>query len=47
MRNEDHDDRYHPNRREGLATLVVSGLTLALLVAVGYVIPDLLITLVH
>lgn len=47
MRNEDHDELYHPNRREAVATLVASGLTLALLVAVGYAVPDLLTTLVH
>ncbi|MFK8328524.1 hypothetical protein M2D63_000705 [Pseudomonas sp. BJa5] len=47
MRNEDHDEPYHPSRRETLTTLVASGLTLALLTAVGYAVPDLLTTLLH
>lgn len=47
MRNEDHDELFHPSRREGVATLVASGLTLALLVAVGYAVPDLLTRLFH
>ncbi|MFT4454993.1 hypothetical protein [Pseudomonas sp. RTCS2] len=47
MRNEDHDELYHPSRRETLTTLVASGLTLALLAAVGYAVPDLLTTLLH
>ncbi|WP_446443999.1 hypothetical protein [Pseudomonas sp. 1176_21] len=47
MRNDDNDELFHHSRREALATLVASGLTLALLVAVGYAVPDLLTTLVH
>lgn len=47
MRNEDNDELFHPSRGEALATLLASGLTLALLVAVGYAAPDLLTTLVH
>lgn len=47
MRNEDLDERYSPNRRETLTTLIASGLTLALLLAIGYAVPDLLTTLVH
>lgn len=47
MRNEDNDELFHPSRREAVATLVASGLTLALLVAVGYAVPDLLTSLIH
>ncbi|QPG61218.1 hypothetical protein HFV04_017000 [Pseudomonas sp. BIGb0427] len=47
MRNDNHDEHYHPSRRETLATLIASGLTLALLLAVGYAVPDLLNNLVH
>lgn len=47
MRNENRDELYNPNRREAVATLLASGLTLALLLAVGYAIPDLLTTLIH
>ncbi|WP_165957279.1 hypothetical protein [Pseudomonas sp. H9] len=47
MRNEDHDELYHPTRHESLSTLAASGLTLALLIAVGYAFPDLLTTLLR
>lgn len=47
MRNEENDDLFHPSRREAVATLVASGLTLALLVVVGYAVPDLLTSLIH
>lgn len=38
----DHDDIYSTSRRETLATLAVSGLTLAVLAVAGYLTPDLL-----
>lgn len=41
MRNDDHDI-YQASRRENLATLVISGLTLAVLIAAGYLTPHLL-----
>lgn len=47
MRKDDHDELYHPTRHERLSTLVASGLTLALLIAVGYACPDLLTTLLR
>lgn len=47
MRNDDNDQFYPPSKREALATLVTSGLTLALLLAVGYAVPDLLSSLIH
>ncbi len=47
MRNDDNDDYCSPSKREAVATLVASGLTLALLVAVGYAVPDLLTALIH
>lgn len=37
-----HDDFYSPNRRETLLTLVISGLTLAVLIGAGYLAPSLL-----
>lgn len=42
MRNDDNDDIYQASRRETLATLVISGLTLAVLVTAGYLTPNLL-----
>lgn len=47
MRNDDNDELYHPSRREQVATLLASGLTLALVVVAGYAVPDLLVTLFH
>lgn len=41
MRKDDHDTYQH-SRRETLATLIASGVTLALLVAAGYLTPNLL-----
>lgn len=42
MRNDDNDDIYQASRRENLITLVISGLTLAVLVGAGYLTPNLL-----
>ena len=42
MQTDDNDDLYSPNRRETLLTLVISGLTLAALIAAGYLAPSLL-----
>lgn len=42
MQTNHDDDFYSPNRREALLTLVISGLTLAVLVAAGYLTPNLL-----
>ena len=42
MQTNHDDDFYSPSRRETLLTLVISGLTLALLVAAGYLAPSLL-----
>lgn len=42
MQNDDHDDFYHASRRETLATLVISCLSLAFLIAAGYLAPNLL-----
>ena len=47
MRTEENDDLFHPDRHDTITTLVVSGLTLALMVAIGYAVPDLLTALVH
>ncbi len=42
MQTNHDDDFYSPTRREDLLTLVISGLTLAVLVAAGYLAPSLL-----
>lgn len=42
MRNDDNDDIYQASQRETLLTLAISGLTLAVLVAAGYLAPSLL-----
>ena len=42
MQTNHDDDFYSPSRRETLLTLVISGLTLAVLVAAGYLAPNLL-----
>ncbi|EOK5395671.1 hypothetical protein ACSQPN_003177 [Pseudomonas aeruginosa] len=42
MHNDDNDDIYQASRRETLLTLVISGLTLATLIAAGYLTPSLL-----
>lgn len=46
MRN-DNNELYPPSKREAVATLVASGLTLVLLVALGYAVPDLLTALIY
>lgn len=38
----DNDDLYSPSRRESLLTLLGSGVTLAVLLAAGYLAPNLL-----
>lgn len=42
MRNHENDDIYQASRRETLLTLVISGLTLAVLIGAGYLAPSLL-----
>ena len=42
MQTDDNDDFYSPSRRETLLTLVISGLTLAVLIGAGYLAPSLL-----
>ncbi len=42
MQTNHDDDFYSPNRREALLTLVISGLTLAVLIGAGYLAPNLL-----
>lgn len=42
MRNDDNDDIYQASQRENLITLVISGLTLAVLIGAGYLAPSLL-----
>ena len=42
MQTDDNDDFYSSSRRETLLTLVISGLTLAVLIGAGYLAPSLL-----
>jgi len=42
MQTNHDDDFYSPSRRETIATLLISGLTLAVLAAAGYLAPTLL-----
>ncbi len=42
MQTNHDDDFYSPSKRETIATLLISGLTLAVLVAAGYLTPNLL-----
>lgn len=42
MQTNHDDDFYSPSRRETLATLLISSLTLAVLIGAGYLAPNLL-----
>lgn len=42
MQTNDNDEFYQASRRETLVTLLVSGITLAVLVTAGYLTPNLL-----
>lgn len=42
MQTNHDDDIYQASRRENLITLAISGLTLAALIAAGYLAPSLL-----
>ncbi|MDH0373915.1 hypothetical protein N7402_00775 [Pseudomonas aeruginosa] len=42
MQTNHDDDFYSPSRRETIATLLISGLTLAVLIGAGYLAPNLL-----
>ncbi|WP_178081043.1 hypothetical protein [Pseudomonas sp. 09C 129] len=42
QRDNDHDEFHQDSRRETLATLAISGLTLVVLIAAGYLTPNLL-----
>ncbi|WP_185833558.1 hypothetical protein [Pseudomonas veronii] len=44
---DDNDHLYQTNRREALATLVISGLTLLTLALAGYYAPSLLAVALH
>lgn len=44
---KDENDTYQHSRRENLITLAISGVTLALLVAAGYLTPNLLAVAGH